>query len=94
MKQLTLDSEVRATTEQVSAELGDSTAILNLETATYFGVGFVGARVWELLQEPRIVSEVKQILLQEYEIGDEECERDLLDFLTSLMEQGLIRMAG
>lgn len=81
-----------ASPEQVSCPLGDESAILNLKNTVYYGLNSVGARIWELLQQPKSVAEIRDVLLEEFEVGAERCERDLLDLLRKLLAEGLIEV--
>ncbi len=83
-------SIVAATRDHVSCSLGDEAAILSLKNSIYYGLNPVGARVWNLLQQSRSVREIRDALLEEYDVEAAECERDLLDLLERMHEQGLI----
>jgi Coenzyme PQQ synthesis protein D (PqqD) len=89
---LSLGSVVVATTEQVSCPLGEEAAILNLKNSVYYGVDPVGARVWTLLQSPRSVSELRDTILDEYEVAADECERELLELLEKMRVEGLVEV--
>ncbi len=90
---MTLRDETRITlsAKQVSAELEGEAVVLNLKDGVYFGLNPVGSRVWSLLKEaPKSVAELRQAILAEYDVGDEECDRDLRSLLDALQEHGLI----
>jgi len=93
---LSVHSIVVATTEQVSCPLGDESAILNLKNSVYYGMNPVGARVWNLVQQPKSVLQLRDTLLEEYDVEATRCERDLLDLLEQMRLEGLIevRMAA
>ena len=91
---LSVYSIVVANTEQVSCSPGDEAAILNLKNTIYFGLNPVGARVWSLLQKPRSVGELRDALLDEYDVETERCERDLLDLLETMRNEGLIQVTS
>ena len=63
--------------------------ILNLDSGMYFGLNAVGARIWNLIQEPRTVRDIRDLLLEEYEVDRERCENDLLALLDRLAAEGL-----
>lgn len=84
-------STVVATTGQLSCTLSGEVVILSIQEGAYYGLDAVGARIWELIREPRRVSEVRDTLLQEYDVEPGECERDLLALLQKLADQGLIQ---
>jgi ornithine carbamoyltransferase len=89
---IALHSKVVAATNQVSSDLGGETAILNLKNSVYYGLDAVGTRIWELMQEPRTVNEIRDALLEEYEVEPDRCERDLLDLLDQLAAENLIEV--
>ena len=84
------DSTVVTSKEQVSCDLAGETAILNVKSGVYYGLDEVGARVWELIQSPRRVSEVRDALLEEYDVDPSRCEADLVTLLEQLAETELI----
>jgi hypothetical protein len=92
MDALAVHSIVAAAGHQASCPLGDEAAILNLNNSVYYGVNPVGARVWNLLQQPRSVQELRDALLGEYEVEADRCERDLLDLLEKMRSEGLIEV--
>ncbi|MGA8023804.1 MAG: PqqD family peptide modification chaperone [Candidatus Acidiferrales bacterium] len=89
---LSLHSVVVASAEQVSCPLGEDAAILNLKNSVYYGMNPVGARIWELLKQPKRVSELRDLLLDEYEVEPERCSQDLLALLQKMREEGLIEV--
>lgn len=75
---------------QTSSQVAGEAVILHLGSGTYFGLDEVGARIWELIAEPRPVAEVRDRLTEEYEIDAERCTADLLRLLGELAEHDLI----
>jgi len=89
---LSVHTVIVASSQQVSCPLGDESAILNLKNSVYYGMNAVGARVWNLLQQPRSVSDLRDVLLDEYEVEKELCERDLIALLQRMQGEGLIEV--
>jgi hypothetical protein len=87
-----LDTVVVVAPDQVSCALGDEAAILHVTKSVYYGVNPVGASIWNLLKTPKTVREIRDALLQEYEVEAGRCERDLFALLEKLCEEGLIRI--
>ncbi len=81
-----------ATRDQVSSDLKGEVAILDLKAGVYYGLDDVGARIWNLIQEPKAVSEIRDTLLQEYDVEADRCERDLLALLQRLADEGLVEV--
>jgi Coenzyme PQQ synthesis protein D (PqqD) len=89
---LSVHSIVVAASEQVSCPLGEESAILNLKNSMYYGMNPVGTRIWTLLKEPRSVEQLRDALLNEYDVDAAFCERDLLDLLGKMKSEGLIEV--
>ena len=87
------DSRVQAGREHLGSQLGEAeAAVMSLKSGSQYHLDTVGGRVWELLQEPRNVSEIRDLLLEEFEVDSAQCERDLLDLLVELQREGLIEV--
>ena len=89
---LTLHSVVVAASEQVSCPLGEESAILNLKSSIYYGLDPVGTLVWNLLRQPRCIGDIRDTLVNEYDVEAAQCERDLLDLLLKMRNEGLIEV--
>jgi coenzyme PQQ synthesis protein D (PqqD) len=90
---MTRETRICAAPDQLSSKLGDKLVILNLESGVYFGLDPVGARVWELIQESKTVSEIQGALLAEFDVTADVLEKDLSDLFQQMQDQGLIRIA-
>lgn len=89
---ITLESIVTVEDEVVSCDLEDEAAILDLKDGVYYGLDPVGASIWNLLQKPVKVGKILETLLEEYEVGEEECRIDLLELLEEMKEKGLVKI--
>jgi Coenzyme PQQ synthesis protein D (PqqD) len=91
---LSLQTTVIVSSQQVSCPLGDEAAILNMKNSVYYGVNPVGATVWNLLKQPKTVAEIRNAILEEYEVEEKRCEQDLLTLLEEMRSEGLIEVRG
>jgi hypothetical protein len=83
-------SVVVASKDQVSCELAGEAAVLNTKTGVYYGLDPVGARVWQLVQQPRRVSEVGEQIVAEYDVESQRCISDVVALLEKLRSEGLL----
>ena len=89
---ISLSSVAVASSELVSANLDGEVVILGFRSGSYYGLDQVGVSVWELLQQPRKVSELRDAIFNEYDVELARCERDLLSLLEELAEKQLIEI--
>ncbi len=73
-----------------SCELADGAVILDARSGVYYGLDAVGTRVWSLIQEPRSLSSILSVLLDEYDVEPNQCERDLRRLVDELAQLKLI----
>lgn len=85
-------SIVVARASVASCELDGEAVILNVDTGLYHGLNEVGSRIWQLVRQPRRVSELKQQLLAEFEVDEQELGHDLLAVLADMHRAGLIEV--
>ena len=89
-----LTSNIAVSDEVVAREVGDETMLLDLASGTYFGLDAVGGRFWQLLEEGKSALEARDALLEEYEVGADQLERDLEALLANLAAHGLVHAEG
>ena len=87
---LTPDSIVVAAEHQISTQVDDEAALLNLKTGVYYGLDPVGAYLWKLLNAPISVRALHEQLLMDYDVDADVVERDLHLFLNEMLSAGLI----
>ena len=70
----------------VSSRVGDLDAIYTFNDT--------GARVWELIQTPTTLDDIVEVLCAEYDAEPEQIRGDVLDLLTELEMNGLVRIGN
>lgn len=89
---ISLTGRVAACKNQVSANLDGEAVVLNLDSGTYYGLNESGAVIWDLIQEPKRVSDICDILLAEYDVEPDRCEQEVIALLQSMVEAGLVEV--
>ena len=81
-------------TDVMEAELGDEIVALDTNRGQCFGFNSVAASVWRHLQEPKTFEQLRDALVNEYEVDAEQCARELRGLLDNLSEKGLVTGPG
>lgn len=93
---ITESSLLRVSKDQISAdmspELSGDVVILHLKDGIYYELNETGARVWELIQQPRSLQAVVDTLVREYDVDSSQLEADLLTLLNDMAGHGLIEI--
>jgi len=87
---ISLDSIVVASGELVSANLDGEVVILGFKSGSYYGLDQVGVFVWDLLQKPQKISDLRDAIVDKYDVELAQCEQDLLSLISALAEKQLI----
>ena len=87
-------SIVKAITQQATAEMAGEAVVLDLKDGVYYSLDNVGARVWDLVQEPRSVGAIRDSVVAEFAVESERCERDVLALLQQMATAGLIEICS
>lgn len=87
---LSPSSIIVASHHQVSSDLAGEAVSRELNAGEYYGLNQVGASVWDLIQQPRTVGQMRDALLQKYDVERACCERNLDQLLNDLNAAGLI----
>ncbi len=69
----------------------DDLLVLDLRSGRYYGVGPVGAVVWELLDGRRTLGDIAAELCRRFDVESAQAESDVVAFLASLEGRGLVR---
>lgn len=71
-------------------EIDQEAVILNLATGRYFGLNGVATRAWLLLAQGLSVGEAVRRLGEEYDVAADVLERDVIGWVETLLDRGLV----
>lgn len=74
-------------------DLSGEKVMVDFEQGKYFMIKGVGNDIWDMLADDIAVEQIIQNLLAEYDVSEEVCEQEVLKFLNSLEEIGIIGVA-
>ena len=88
----TLDDRavVRRLDDLIEAEVDDEILALHVEQGVCYGFNVTAARVWTSLRQPRRIAELRAQLLDEFDVDEETCGRELSEILALLAAQKLV----
>lgn len=89
---MNMTDKVNIPAQVMARQVGDETVILDLASGTYFGLDPIGARIWQLMGDGKSLSEILDIMLDEYDVTREAMEHDLIKLAEELLTQKLIAL--
>ena len=87
---LNLNSTIQASDDVVVSQVDDELVMMSIEKGQYYSLDEIGSRVWELVKEPRSISAICDVLVEEYDVARAACEQDMVEWLSELAEEKLI----
>jgi len=85
-----LTDKVSQRPDLVAADMGEETVMMDILSGKYFKLSEVGGSIWKKIESPIEVSELIKLLLEEYDVSEEECKAQTLEFLTQLVDKGIV----
>ena len=79
--------------EALSQEVNGETVILDLKSESYFGLDEVGTRIWQLLLENGDVKKVFDVMLDEFDVDEDQLEADINKLINDMVKNGLLQIA-
>lgn len=77
----------------MSRNVGCEIVLLDLASGTYYGLDPVGARMWQLLEQGKSLTEVCQVIGSEFDVAHDILQKDALALVRELEEKKLITTA-
>ena len=87
-----MTQKIEISSEVLTQEVGGETVILDLKSESYFGLDEVGTRIWQLLQENEDIQTITATMLNEYDVKEEQLEKDIQNLLTQLDKAGIVTL--
>jgi hypothetical protein len=79
--------------ELMEADVGDELVGLDVKVGTCFGFNPVAASVWRSLSSPKTFDQLRDELLDEFDVNAEQCAGELKELLDDLTAKGLVEKA-
>ena len=93
-KQLCEHSRIVASQEQTSCDFDGETVMLNTKSGQYYGLNDVATMVWDLVQQPRTLAQVREAVQAQFDVTAERCDTDLQAWLQDMVDEGMIEIEG
>ena len=75
----------------IDGELDDNQVMMHLDKGKYFGLDPVAKRIWELIEEPKNITEITSALLEEFEVSAAQCKQEVKIFLDKAIQFDIIK---
>ena len=73
-------------------EVDGEMVLLDMNSENYFGLDEVGTDIWKAIEEKRVLKEVLERLMEQYDVDEEVLKKDLIAFVEKLQDSGLVEV--
>ncbi len=74
----------------IAADMDGETVMMDIMTGKYYNLGRTGGAIWNLIAEPKTLSEIVDELTKKFDVERSVCEKQTKAFLLSCAERGII----
>lgn len=74
------------------AELDGEAVLLDVKAGEYYGLNQLGSVIMGHLKDPMSVTQLKEAILQEFEVGNDQLDVDLQAFLSAMLDHNLLEI--
>lgn len=89
---LPLSTVISRHPDMLSAEIGGEAVMMSIEKGAYFGLNPVATRIWDLIEQPKSLAELVAVIFEEFDVGADQCEADVIEFSADMIERGLAQV--
>ncbi|MGM0836098.1 MAG: lasso peptide biosynthesis PqqD family chaperone [Bacillota bacterium] len=74
----------------IVSDMDGEKVMFSIANGKYYNLGDVGGVIWDLLQEPKSIKSMVLQLVEAYDVDEQTCEAQVMEFITMLHKEGLI----
>jgi len=74
----------------ISGRLHDELVMMDIEQGKYFSLNPVATSIWDMLEKPIAMEVLCEKLMEEYEVGIEQCKAEVEEHLNEMVKLELV----
>ncbi len=90
MTAIALNTQILRSSSIITTDVEDGVIMLSVEAGKYYGATEVAYRIWQLIETPNTVMAICDVLVSEYDVERDQCERQVIAFLRDMLAEGVI----
>lgn len=87
---ITKDSILQRSEEVLHSDFDNEVIMMDVNTGEYHNINSVGNAIWNMLEEPISIKAICQQLIAEYNVTNEVCEAETLNFMQLMLNKKLV----
>lgn len=91
-KKISLQCQIVQSKGNIVSDMDGEKVMLNVQKGKYYNLGEIGGEIWDAISKPIQVNQLIDLLLSNYNIGQLECENQVLPYLDRLVHENIIHI--
>jgi|TARA_R110000824_G_scaffold61820_1_gene164069 hypothetical protein len=87
---ISMETKISSGKQILSSDIGDEMVMMDINLGKYFSLKGPSGRVWELIDKETSVQSIFDILLEEYDVEAEQCQKELFALLHDMHDAEMI----
>lgn len=87
-----LNQKITFSSTVFAQEIDGEMVLLDMNSENYFGLDEVGTDIWQAMEEKKVIQDIYETLLEEYDVEEEVLKKDIVNFIEQLEASGLIEV--
>lgn len=83
---------VRKQGDWLIARIGGEVVMMSVKNDHYIGLNKIGARIWEIIETPRTLDGICDLLVRQFKVSPETCRSEVETFLRELEKFGAVAL--
>lgn len=89
---ITPNSIVTRSGDIVAGVVDADVMMMSIESGKYYHLNTSAGRIWEMLEQPRMVAEICEMLNKDFKVTPEDCQKEVLHFLDELASRKIVKV--
>lgn len=91
-QKLSLDDSIMQNPGLIASNMDGEKVMLSIENGKYYNLGEMGGKIWDLIIRPIKINQIVASLMEDFEVDQEICVKEVIAFLESLCREKIIRV--
>lgn len=92
MTSITLDTKVAQSQGVLASSVDNEIVMANINTDKYYGLNSVGTQIWQLLDRPKCLAEICDVLVERYDVERETCQSEVGVLVEKLVDAQILEV--
>jgi len=88
--ELNMNSTITRNEDLLSGLVDDEAVIMSIESGSYHVINETGRMIWELLEQPKTVAEIYDILSEEFDVDRDTYQKEVLQYIEALLTRQVV----